>query len=90
LGALTLKELDMKLSIYGPQPHDTAALAALIAAIPEGTEFALIQAPPRREPYLKACQRPGWLEYVAECDGKVWVHLHQQTSTSEYILKVQT
>jgi hypothetical protein len=80
----------LKIVIYGPQPHDTAALSALIAAIPLGTEVATIQAPPRREPYLKACQRPGWLEYEANCDGKTWVHLHQQTTTSEYILKVQT
>jgi hypothetical protein len=80
----------LKITIYGPQPHDTAALSALIAAIPEGSQLVTIAAPPRRAAFLKACQRPEWLEYEANCDGKTWVHLHQQTATSEYILKVQT
>lgn len=80
----------MKISIYGPQPHDTAALSALIKAIPEGIDTVVIQAPPRREKHLLNCQRPGWLEYVASCDDKVFIHLHQQTPTSEYILKVQS
>lgn len=80
----------MKLTIFGPQPHDTKALATLIAAMPDGTQTAIITAPLRREPYLKACQRPGWLEYVMSCDDKVFIHLHQQTTTSEYILKVTT
>lgn len=77
----------MKLTIYGPQPHDTKALSVLIAAIPDGVQNVVIQAPLRREPYLKACQRPGWLEYIMSCDDKVFIHLHQQTVTSEYIIK---
>ena len=66
----------MKLKVYGIDV-DMSMLMKLLECVPEGTEECLVQAPMRRAMDLKACQRPGVLEYVASCDNKIFVHLSQ-------------
>lgn len=79
----------MKITIYcGNTKPESPAIAALLEAVPETTATITIQAPIRRPIDLRACQRPGHLEYVANCDDKVFLHLTQVSPTSPFNIKV--
>jgi len=77
----------MKLHIYGPA-IDVRAIAEMMKHVPEDADTVIIQAPPRRAVDLRPCQRPGYLEYAASVDNKLFVHLSQSSPTAEYEVKV--
>lgn len=77
----------MKIAIYGPMP-DGKAIVEILKRIPADAKETIIQAPPRRAIDLRPCQRPGYLEYTASVDDKVFIHLSQSSETSNYEVKV--
>lgn len=77
----------MKITIYGPAP-DMVAIAEMLKHLPEGAKEILIQAPLRRAVDLKTCQRPGYLEYSASVDNKLFINLSQSSKTADYEVKV--
>ena len=84
----------MKISIYAPTPEGTElnpdAIAEILRYVPTGTEAVVLQAPPRRSVSLRACQRPGHLEYEASCDNKLFIFLSQPRPNGPYTVKVTT
>jgi hypothetical protein len=77
----------LKIGIYGPC-LDMVALGELIKHIPVGSKEVVIQAPARRAIDLRACMRPGWLEYSASVDNKVFIHLAQEGEGKALSIKV--
>jgi hypothetical protein len=67
----------LKIQVFGPC-LDMMALGELIKHIPVGSKEVMVQAPPRRAIDLRACQRPGWLEYSASVDNQTFIHLIQE------------
>ena len=81
----------MKITIYaGKTKPEPAAIAELVKYIPEEAKVVTIQAAPRRAIDLRACQRPGHLEYVANCDDKVFLFLSQPSPCGPITVKVTT
>lgn len=81
----------MKITIYaGNTRPEPAAIAELIKHIPEESKVVIVQATPRRAIDLRACQRPGHLEYVANCDDKVFLFLSQPGLCGPITVKVTT
>lgn len=79
----------LKINIYGPADLlDMMALGELIKHIPVGASEVIVQAAPRRAIDLRACQRPGWLEYSASVDNKTFIHLAQEGEGKPYGIKV--
>ena len=76
----------MKIHIYGPMP-DGLAITEILKRLPADANEVIIQAPPRRAIDLKACQRPGCLEYSASVDSKLFIHLSQVSPTAPYEVK---
>lgn len=77
----------MKITIYGPLPLDTLAMAKLLSEIPEDAKEVVIQAPPRNGMDRRPCQHPGWLFYNASVDNRRFIHLSQSSSAAPYEIK---
>lgn len=77
----------MKISIYGPC-LDMQALGEALKHVPVGSNEVIVQAPARRAPDLRPCQRPGWLELSLSVDNKIFIHLIQEGEGKPYGIKV--
>jgi len=79
----------MKVEIFGPYPYEFEHLSALLQLIPPEAKHVIIQAPYRRDPYLKACQRPNTLEYVASIDNSKFI-FYSHHPTQGVVIKSPT
>ena len=76
----------MKISIYGACP-EPAMIAELVKHIPEGTKEVVVQSHARKPLGIKECQHPGVLFMDASLDDKAFLHMRQDTVTSEIQVK---
>lgn len=76
----------MKTTIFGPPNPDWAAIAALLADVPEDVKEITVSAPARRAPDLRQCQHPNALFYDATVDNKVFFHLVQEGPDKPYVI----
>lgn len=76
----------MKISIYGACP-EPAMIAELVKHIPEDTKDVVVKSNARNPLGIRPCQHPGVLFMDASLDNKTFLHLQQDTPTSEIQVK---